>query len=540
MPKIIVDGKEVESRDKITVLQAVLDAGWDVPHYCYHPGLTVVASCRLCLMEMKMPNPKTKALEWQPRLFPSCQTPVKEGLEVRFDSDKVRDNQKHCMEYFLLNHPLDCPVCDKAGECYLQDYSREFGQPTSRMVEQKYKNPKKDIGSKTLLYADRCVMCSRCVRFCGEVAGTGELSIVNRGNRCEIDVFPGIPLENKLQGNVVDLCPVGCLLDKDFLMEQRVWFLKQVDSVCAGCSTGCTVHLDVNEGQLWRMRPRFNPGVNDWWICDEGRFGWKYVHDPKRLNRLAVRRGAEIDHPDWSALPEIAKLRFESLVKKESSEKVSGILSPFMSCEEAWLLAKFLRETAPDCTLAMGPVPVVGQDDSFPKNRNGHPAKFTIRAEKCPNRRGVEAVLKSIGGKVVSFDEFVTAASEKKFAAAWIVGGYPGDWVTEPMKKSLSHISMIFSQDIFPNAVTEAATVVIPSVSWAERSGSFMNHAGTVQPFDAALPPIEGCHRDCNYLYGVAGFTGLYSAAKVREMMARTMPEFANPHVAPPGPKHAH
>ncbi len=207
MATIIIDGQSIDCTDKVTVLQAALEAGWDVPHYCYHPGLSVVASCRLCLMELKLPHPKTKEMGWAPRLFPSCQTPVKDGLEVRFDSEKITENRRHCMEYYLLNHPLDCPVCDQAGECYLQDYSRKFGDSSSRMVEVKNKNPKKDIGSKTLLYQDRCVMCSRCVRFCDEVAGTGELCIVDRGSKSEIDIFPGIPLENELQGNVVDICP---------------------------------------------------------------------------------------------------------------------------------------------------------------------------------------------------------------------------------------------------------------------------------------------------------------------------------------------
>jgi NADH-quinone oxidoreductase subunit G len=165
MPKITIDGRTIECRDKIPVLQAALDAGWDVPHYCYHPGLTIVASCRLCLMEMKMPDPKTKEMVWSPRLVPSCQTPVKDGMEVRFETAKVRENREHCMEYYLLNHPLDCPVCDQAGECYLQDYSLKFGHSYSRMVDPKTVNPKKDVGSRTLLYQDRCVLCSRCVRF---------------------------------------------------------------------------------------------------------------------------------------------------------------------------------------------------------------------------------------------------------------------------------------------------------------------------------------------------------------------------------------
>ena len=539
MAKIIVDGKTLECRDKVPVLQAVLEAGWDVPHYCYHPGLSVVASCRLCLMEMKMPHPKTKEMDWAPKLFPSCQTPVKDGLEVRFDSDAVRSNQKHCMEYFLLNHPLDCPVCDQAGECYLQDYSLKFGHSTSRMVEAKNKNPKKDVGSKTLLYQDRCVMCSRCVRFCSEVAGTGELCIVNRGSRAEIDVFPGIPLENALQGNVVDICPVGSLLDKDFLMDQRVWLLREAESICAGCSQGCAIHIDHNEGQVWRLKPRYNPGVNDWWICDEGRFGWKYAHDPKRLNRLQVRRGAEIKSPDWSELPDIVRVRLKQVVASEGPDKVGGLLSPFMACEEAWLLVRFIRSIAPQAMLAMGPIPVSGEDETFPKG-NGAPVRFTIRAEKCPNRRGVEMILKDAGGTVGAFDDWVKKAAEGGFSAAWITGGYPQAWLTPELEKSLGKIPMVFAHDMFPGKLTEAATVVIPSCSWAERSGCFVNIDGKIQPFDASIPPLEGCQRDGNYLAAMNEVPGLYSAARIREMMAEKMPQFGNLHVAPPMPAHAH
>jgi len=543
MPSIIIDGRKIECRDKVPVLQAALEAGWDVPHYCYHPGLAIVASCRLCLMEMKMPDPKTKEMVWTPRLVPSCQTPVKDGMEVRFDSDKVRDNQKHCMEYFLLNHPLDCPVCDQAGECYLQDYSEKFGQPVSRMVEPKNKNPKKDVGSKTLLYQDRCVMCTRCVRFTDEIAGTGELCVVNRGYRAEIDVFPGKPLENKLQGNVVDICPVGSLLDKDFLMDQRVWFLKEANSVCAGCSAGCTITVEQNNGVVYRLKPRFNPGVNDWWICDEGRFGWKYVHDPKRLTRLTIRRGSETESPDWSALPDLARSRFESAAKSHGGKSVGAVLSPFMSCEEAWLLASFVRSIAPDAVLAMGPVPTVGSDENYPLgsgNGNGKPVKFVIRAEKCPNRKGIERILAAMGGSIATFDEFVKRAEGGEIKAAWVVGGYPAEWVTKELTTAADKLETFFLQDILPSDLVDRADVIVPACSWAERSGSFINVQGKVQPFNAGIAPQEGCQRDGQYLYALAGEIGIYSAAKVREKMAATMPEFATPHVPPPIPEHAH
>lgn len=541
MPRIIIDGKTIECRDGIPVLQAALEAGADIPHYCYHPGLSIVASCRLCLMEMKMPDPRTKELAWSPRLVPSCQTPVRDGMEVRFDSDKVRDNQRHCMEYFLLNHPLDCPVCDQAGECYLQDYSFKFGSATSRMVEAKTVNPKKDIGSRTLLYQDRCVMCSRCVRFCQEVAGTSELCVINRGNRAEIDVFPGRPLENALQGNTVDICPVGSLLDKDFLMKQRVWMLSETPSICPGCSTGCAIRVDHNQGRIHRLKPRYSPGVNDWWMCDEGRFGWKYAHDPRRVTRLAIRRGSEVEYPDWKDLPTILRVRFEAAGSSSSPEKIAAVLSPFMSCEEAWLLGTFLRRLAPAATLCLGPVPGVGQDESFPKGRtNGAPARFTIRAEKCPNRRGVERVLDGLGGNRSTFEEFTRRAAGGAFSAAWIVGGYPNPWVSKELAAAAGKLEFLVVQDLLPSDLSNAAAVLLPACAWAEREGCFVNHAGLVQPFSAALPPPEGAQRDGQFLYALAGHTGLYRAAKVREMMAGQMPAFAALHAAPPELAHAH
>ncbi len=540
MTKIIIDGRTIECRDGIPVLQAALEAGWDVPHYCYHPALSIVASCRLCLMEMKQPDPKTKELTWAPRLVPSCQTPVRDGMEVRFDSDKVRDNQRHCMEYFLLNHPLDCPVCDQAGECYLQDYSFKFGSAASRMVEAKTVNPKKDIGSRTLLYQDRCVMCSRCVRFCDEVAGTKELCVVNRGNRAEIDVFPGLPLENPLQGNVVDICPVGSLLDKDFLMRQRVWMLRGTGSVCPGCSTGCTVRVDHNDGQVYRLKPRWNPAVNDHWICDEGRFGWKYVHDERRIRRLSVRRGAEVEHPDWSELPTILNLRITQAVGDGGPGAVAAILSPFMSCEEAWLLMTFIRSVAPQARFALGPVPTAGEEQAFPVSGNGRPPRFVIRAEKCPNRRGVELVLATAGGQVVSFAEVVQQAGKGAFKALWVVGGYPQSWVPKELLAAVSHVPFVVVQDMFPSDLSAAAAIVLPACAWVEREGTFVNHSGLAQPFSAALSPPEGAQRDGQYLYAAAGFEGLFRAVKVREKMASSVPLMAKLHVPPEPPEHFH
>lgn len=540
MPKITIDGQQIECREGVPVLRAALEAGWDVPHYCYHPGLSIVASCRLCLMEMKMPNPKTQELSWSPKLVPSCQTPVREGLECRFHSEAVKKNQAQCMEFFLLNHPLDCPVCDQAGECWLQDYSYKFGHPESRMVDQKIKNPKKDVGPKTLLYQDRCVLCTRCVRFGDEISGTHELGVINRGARSEIDVFPGLPLDNPLQGNVVDICPVGALLDKDFLFKRRVWELRRADSVCPHCATGCAIHVDHADNRVYRLKPRYSPQVNDWWMCDYGRFGYKHIHESKRITAPLVRRGLEASRPNWEDVPDIVRFRLVEHVREHGDKGVAAVLSPFLACEEAWLLVRFLREIAPQATLVSGPIPYEGEDEHFPVDAAPDKVKFTILKEKCPNRRGIDLVLDAAGGNRLELAEFLERGGKGEFSAVWLAGGYVKPWIDKPLTKLGDSASLLILQDLLEGDLTATAQIVLPACAWAERDGSFVNAEGLVQPFERAINPPDGARRDGQYLYEIAGFTGLYNAASVRERLAGDIPAFATIYVPPEEPVHAH
>jgi NADH-quinone oxidoreductase subunit G len=540
MAKIIINGTEVESSAGVPVLQAALDMGLDIPHYCYHPGLSVVASCRLCLMEMKMPHPKTGELGWAPKLMPSCQTPVRDGMEVRFNSEAVKQNQRNCMEFYLLNHPLDCPVCDKAGECSLQDYSYRFGDSTSRMVDEKHVNPKKDLGPRTLLYADRCVMCSRCVRFTDEISGSGELCITNRGSKAEIDVFPGKVLDNPLQGNVVDLCPVGCLLDKDFLFKQRVWHLQGGDSICIGCATGCAIRIDQNENTIYRVKPRYNPGVNDWWICDHGRFGWGHAQDARRLVAPRIRRQESVTPLDWSAAPQLIRFRFGEVAAERGADQIAIVLSPFVACEEAWMLVSSLRKIAPEATLVLGPVPLEATDQQFPAGATNGDTKFTISKERCPNRRGIERIIEAAGGPTADFAEFCERGAKGEFAGAWISGGYPQEWVDKDLAKAAEKIEFVVLHDLFPSKLCDTAEVIIPACAFSERAGSFMNISGKVQPFEAAVRPPDGCKRDGQFFGDLAERTGLYRPKDVHADMAKTMPEFANVAPPPPAPKHQH
>jgi NADH-quinone oxidoreductase subunit G len=233
-------------------------------------------------------------------------------------------------------------------------------------------------------------------------------------------------------------------------------------------------------------------------------------------------------------------VRLEQIAAKEGGAKIAVMLSPFMSCEEAWLLVRFVRGIAPESTLVIGPIPTEGQDQKFPVGATDGKVKFTILAEKCPNRRGVELIVERAGGAVLSLSDFIAKTKAGAFSAAWIVGGYPKPWVTKELGTVAGQIAFIIAQDMFENVFTQGATLILPACSFAEREGSFMNHAGKIQPFARAINPPEGAKRDNQYLYDIAGHAGLFSAQKVRELMAREIPEFATIHEAPLAPEHAH
>src|SRR5271168_5076169 len=295
MATVYVNGNAVDiGTDRLNLIQAAQRGGVFIPSYCWHPALTVVASCRMCLVEVGDKKPDG-SVAMQPRVVPGCQTPAKDGTVIVTDSPRAKAAQQQVLEDLLLNHPLDCPVCDKAGECSLQDFSYRFGNAQSRMIDDKNQPPNKDyIGEHITLFADRCIMCSRCVRFTREIAGTAELMVTSRGHHSEIDIFPGEPVNNKLAGNVVDICPVGALCSKDFLYKQRVWFLKDQKSVCPECSTGCSIHVDHNKDIVYRLRPRENPQAQGHFMCDEGRFDYAYINDRERLQQPMVKPQGEV------------------------------------------------------------------------------------------------------------------------------------------------------------------------------------------------------------------------------------------------------
>ena len=531
MPTVIVNNKPVEigPSEKLNCIQAAERAGDTIPSYCWHHDLSVVASCRMCLVEVGEKKPDG-TIAMQPKLSPGCQTPVKDGTVIVSNSEKVLAAQKATLEYLLLNHPLDCPVCDQAGECGLQDYSYKYGRGYSRLQEPKNIKPDKDyIGDQITLFTDRCIMCTRCVRFTREISGTAEMQVVSRGTHEEIDIFPGEPCNNKLAGNVVDLCPVGALCSKDFLYQQRVWWLKSKNSVCPGCSTGCSITVDQNEDVLYRLKPRENPQAQGSFMCDEGRFGWKYAQSDRRLTSPEQRSGGNTVSRDWDVVLSSLSTTLADLSDRKPGTFVVAS-SPWATVEEAYLLAKFAKDVNPNARLALGPVRTVGEDDLYPKDIHGQPSlptRFTIRAEKCPNRRGVEAVLKHFQEEVIPFTTVLHELENGSVETLFVLGGDPEGWISDADAAKLDKLKLLIVQDLLASAASSKAHFVLSGAAWAEKDGTFVNHNGLAQAIHRGLRGPEGSRPDGRILFELSGRSGLFHAASLRQEIASQIPELA-------------
>lgn len=531
MATVTVNGKDIEigASERLNCIQAAAKVGVEIPAYCWHPALSVVASCRMCLVEVGDKKPDG-TVAMQPKLVPGCQTPAKDGTVIISDSQKVKDARKATLEYLLLNHPLDCPTCDQAGECFLQDYSFNYGRGYSRLNEPKIIRPDKTyIGEQITLFTDRCIMCTRCVRFTREVSGSAELQVVSRGALEEIDIFPGYPVDNPLAGNVVDLCPVGALCSKDFLYQQRVWWLKSQPSVCPGCSTGCSIIVDQNEEKVYRLHPRPNEKAQGHFMCDAGRFGWKYTHSDQRLMSPEARTNGHATTADYDTVLSSARAALKKAAES-GKNKVAAVLSPWMTLEEAYLLSSFLKGISDDVTLAMGPVRIDGEDNHFPKDVKGNvvePVKFTIRAEKCPNRAGVEAVLNHFVGDVMPFEELLRLSSAGRFSAVYLVGGDPEGWMTEIHAEAFSKVETVIVQDILPSPVLKHATHVLPSGTFVERDGVFVNHKGLAQLIRRSVRGPDGTRPDGRLLWELAERPGLIQTEALRKEIAATIPSLS-------------
>jgi len=497
MPTFVLNGETIEFEPGDKIIAAANRAGVEIPQYCYHEGLSIPAQCRICLAEIWAPNPRNdNKLEPQMggKLQPTCSTPAAEGLVVYTNSPKAIANQRAVMEYLLINHPLDCPVCDQAGECTLQDFSYKYGRGASRFEETKVKQPKKDLGPNVYIYSDRCIMCTRCVRFAREVPETAELMIDGRGNKSQIDVFPGEALDNELSGNVIDLCPVGALLDKEFLFTQRVWYLKQTPAIDPITASGDNIWVEHNQGKIWRVKPRENLAINKWWITDEVRYGWKFVHSDDRLTTPMRRQYGTLVESEWTRAYDqaLAGLQRHSI---GSDKRLALIVSPMLTCEEAYQLATLAREIDDEAILAVGPVPHDGEDRHYPPSLSPDDPEFDKKAyrvssEKAPNARGVRRVLDAVNGRrSPGFDTLLKKLKEgdPEIGAVLVTGNYPSAWATDALMDALEPPYVVVV-DTLESRLREVADVVLPGATFAEKAGTFENCREVIQAFEQSLP----------------------------------------------------
>jgi len=508
VPKVTINGKEIEVEPGTNLIEAASRLGIEIPHYCYHPGLSIAGQCRLCMVD----------IEKTPRPTIACNTLAADGMVIHTESDRVKETRRSIMEFHLINHPLDCPVCDQAGECWLQIYYMKHGLYDPRMVDAKVHKPKAvPLGPHVMLDAERCILCSRCVRFCDEVTGTGELGIFSRGDHSEIGLFPGQDLENNYSANVVDICPVGALTDRDFRFQVRVWYLDTTKSICPGCARGCNIDVHVNRKRphhaggrrVARLKPRFNAAVNAWWICDVGRYGFDAVDDPHRI-RFARHRGVDVTRDE--ALSVLA-----AALRDHEPDRIAILASADLSNEDLFALKRLADHRGIRQLAFRVPPAVPGADDDF-----------LLRADRHPNSRGAEAI--GLDGDAAAILNRARAGS---VSVLWVIGhdltacGWPAGDVTQ----ALERVATVIYSGTSENGTSTLASLVLPLAAWVERDGTFTNFLGRVQRFRAAVEPLGDALAGWDLFGGVLAALGGTVAGGRAELwfreLARAVPAFA-------------
>ncbi len=472
MPTITIDGRSIEVASGTTIIQAAEKLGMFIPHYCYHPGLPIAGSCRMCLVEV----------EKAPKLQIACYTFITDGMVVHTTTDQVKVARQAILEFLLANHPLDCPVCDQAGECKLQEFYMQFGRYDSTFLEDKLKKHKAiPVGPHIILDSERCILCSRCTRFVDEITHTHELSIFNRGHYAELLPTEGKVVDNAYSGCLADICPVGALTDRDFRFKVRVWYLSKTESVCQGCARGCAIEIHTNrrrshhnEGKLIaRYKPRFNPDVNGYWMCDAGRYSYKNVESDDRLLEPTVDGKAA----NWSAALARVDEEISRVVTAHGAGAIAVIAPPTLSNEEYWALHRLFHDGMKISVLA----------HRTPTDPQGVEDDLLRKADLYPNTFGAERIIKS-----AATSESVLAACEKgSVKLLFIIGGGFAMSMSEPQfAEAVKKVGCLIAIRTHRSVVTDVAQVALPMSTYAETSGTVTNFGGHVQRFRSAMEPL--------------------------------------------------
>lgn len=519
-----IDGVWMQFPKGLNVIEVARRVGKFVPHYCYHPKLSIPGNCRMCLIELGMPKmdanrkPVVGAdgkpeIGWMPRPQIGCATQISEGMGIRTTSPLVDECRRGVMEFLLINHPLDCPICDQAGECKLQEYSVQYGNEGSRFTDDKVKKPKRvDIGKNIVLDDERCIMCSRCIRFSKEMVHDDVLGFIDRGSHTTLAVHPGKRLDNNYSLNTVDICPVGALTSKDFRFQMRVWFLKETKSICTGCATGCNTIIGSREGLMHRQTPRENEAVNSQWMCDQGRLGFHYIHDKDRLIEPVAKVGkGKMPVPWIEILPRLAQQ-----LKEYQPSQIAIVGSGRMTNEEAFLLAEIRRALGGDDVLC-DIVPRIGEADGILRS-----------ADLNPNSRGAE--LLGISNRGNHLNLIRQGIDTGRIQALLVLHENLCSEAGWPLT-TIQRIPLLAVISLLANPLTDLADYVLPGASFAEKRGSMINGAGRLQRLNKAIAVQGRAMDDWQILVqlkaALGGGNGIHTIEDVFKSMAAVTPAFA-------------
>ncbi len=515
-----VDGEWKQFPKGTRLIEACMKSGKFIPHYCYHPKLSSPGNCRMCLVELGMPKmgPDRKpelgpdgrpVIAWGPRPAISCATEISEGMAVRTNSPMVEECRNGVMEFLLINHPLDCPICDQAGECRLQEFSVEFGKGESRFLEEKVKKPKRvDIGKHIMLDDERCIMCSRCIRFMQEIAKDDVLGFTQRGSHTTLTVYPGKRLDNNYSLNTVDICPVGALTSKDFRFKMRVWFLKETKTIDVNCGTGTNILVGSRQDVIYRITPRENDFVNSCWMPDSHRLNFKYLHDEARLTKPLL--GGRV--AKWSE----ALAGAGQALKTFAPGEIALLGSARATNEELFLAKRLAKALKIELT------------DILPRPQEGD--GFLIAPDGNPNTNGAILMGLTTTQPGHRLAEMVAGVRNGKIKALIVLGE---DAVKAGLaEEDLAKLELIVATDILPNRTTAKAHFVFPAAGFAEKRGSMINLKGRLQRLNQAIKAPGEARTDWEILRdltaAVGGSNGLYTIEEVFQLMAVAHAPLAN------------
>jgi len=479
MPIITIDGKEIDARASDTIITAAAGAGIEIPHFCYHPELQYAGSCRMCMVEV----------EKSPKLLTACTTMVADGMVVRTGTPKVKKAREAVLEFLLLNHPLDCPICDKAGECPLQNNYFKYSAKDSRFSEIKWrKNKRVDLGPTIVHDQERCILCTRCVRFMDGYAKSPQLVVARRGSKNTLTTYPGAPLDSPYSLNTVDICPVGALTSKDFRFRCRTWFLKSAKSICPFCATGCGTIVQYKDDVIYRVLPAGPKDINGVFMCDQGRLGYAAINSAKRVKIPSfaesknARRYMETTYE--KAFAAVAR-NVKAAIGNKGAAAVAAVVSPYLSLEEAFLVLRWLSEAG------HSNVALLDYTEGFDDFKCSD--DILISKDKSPNRNGILEIMNRLSGSFVPFDSIAKGVAAARIESLLFFGPSGGcSPFFERHRETFEKCRFTASLTTHFENIAEVSDVAIPFLMWAESSGRFVNARGTIQKYSPVIKPANG------------------------------------------------